>query len=78
MPSKHIYLKLPKHPLLDKLFNNFDYVGTSVLEFVCHTPESYTEYQYYYSLLVALYLTILVTAQVYYLLKTIVTYLQGT
>lgn len=49
MPSKHIYLTLPKHPLLDKLFSNFDYVGTSVLEFACHTPESYTDYQYYYS-----------------------------
>lgn len=49
MPSKHICLKLPKHSLLDKLFSNFDYVGTSVLEFVCHTPESYTDYQYYYS-----------------------------
>lgn len=49
MPSKHIYLKLPKHPLLDKQFSNFDYVGTSVLEFVGHTHESYTDYQYYYS-----------------------------
>lgn len=49
MPSKHIYLNLPKHPLLDKLLSNFDYVGTSVLEFVGHTHESYRDYQYYYS-----------------------------
>lgn len=49
MPHKYIYLNLPKHPLLDKLFSHFNYVGTSVLEFVDHTHESYTDYQYCYS-----------------------------
>lgn len=49
MPSKYIYLKLPKHPLLDKLFSDFAYAGTSVLEFISNAPASYRDYQYYYS-----------------------------